>query len=162
MVPTLIHDIGRWLDRFSEVLNLWESLLDQVQARYITGDFSTIAVLSESGERIHSEVQNCKEERERLLKSAKDSGYSAQSFRQLSIQLDSNWPALWSHRIGNLEHQISRIQQLSMSLWVTAFQSKSFVSELLLILATGTMERATYSPTESHSHEGGILFNEAA
>jgi hypothetical protein len=49
-----------------------------------------------------------------------------------------------------------------MGLWVTAFQSKSYVTELLLILATGTTERATYSPNESQAQEGGFLIDEAA
>jgi hypothetical protein len=49
-----------------------------------------------------------------------------------------------------------------MSMWVTAFQSKSFVADMLMILATGKSESATYSPSESHSHEGGFLVNEAA
>ena len=64
--------------------------------------------------------------------------------------------------ISNLELQLDRIQQLSMSMWVTAFQSKSFVADMLMILATGKSESATYSPSESHSHEGGFLVNEAA
>jgi hypothetical protein len=144
------------------VLDRWESTLELVQENYLLGDYTEIASLSQLGESIHAEIQSCKDEREQLLVGAKSLGYFAHSLRELSVQLDSQWPALWSHRIANLEHQLNRIQQLSMSLWVTAFQSKSFVTELLLILATGTMERATYSPNESHSHEGGFLINEAA
>ncbi len=162
MIPILISDTGRWLDRFSEVLDRWESTLELVQESYLLGDYTQIASLSEVGENIHAEIQSCKDEREQLLVGAKSLGYFAHSLKELSVQLDSQWPALWSHRVANLEHQLNRIQQLSMSLWVTAFQSKSFVSELLLILATGNMERATYSPNESHSHEGGFLINEAA
>ena len=162
MIPILISDTGRWLDRFSEVLDRWESTLELVQEKYLLGDYSEIANLSQVGESIHAEIQSCKDEREQLLVGAKSLGYFAHSLRELSVQLDSQWPALWSHRIANLEHQLNRIQQLSMSLWVTAFQSKSFVNELLLILATGNMERATYAPNESHSHEGGFLINEAA
>ena len=162
MVPILLNDTGRWLDRFSEVLERWESILDQVQADYIVGDYSNIARLCSIGEGIHAEIQSTKLEREQLLMKAKDLGYFSHSVRELSIQLDSHWPALWTHRIANLELQLNRIQQLSMGLWVTAFQSKSFVTELLLILATGSTERATYSPNESHSLEGGFLINEAA
>ena len=162
MVPKLINDTGRWLDRFSEVLERWESILDQVQADFLVGDHSNIARLCSVGEGIHAEIQSCKEDREQLLFQAKGHGYYAHSLRELSNQLDSQWPALWSHRLSNLEHQLNRIQQLSMSLWVTAFQSKSFVTELLLILATGTLDRATYAPNESHSHEGGFLIDEAA
>ena len=162
MIPILISDTGRWLDRFSEVLDRWESTLELVQESYLLGDYTQIASLSEVGENIHAEIQSCKDEREQLLVGAKSLGYFAHSLKELSVQLDSQWPALWSHRVANLEHQLNRIQQLSMSLWVTAFQSNSFVSELLLILATGKMERATYSPNESHSHEGGFLINEAA
>ncbi len=162
MVPILINDTGRWLDRFSEVLERWESILDQVQADFIVGDYSNIARLCSIGESIHAEIQSSKLDRDQLLLKAKELGYHAHSLREMSVQLDSQWPALWTHRLANLEHQLNRIQQLSMGLWVTAFQSKSFVTELLLILATGTMERATYSPDESHSHEGGFLIDEAA
>ena len=162
MIPNLINDTGRWLDRFSEVLERWETLLDQVQADYLVGDYANIQRLSTIGEGIHAEIQSGKVDREQLLVGAKSLGYFAHSLRELSVQLDSQWPALWSHRISNMELQVNRIQQLSMSLWVTAFQSKSFVTELLLILSTGSMDRATYAPNESHSHEGGLLINEAA
>ncbi len=162
MVPILINDTGRWLDRFSEVLERWESILDQVQADFIVGDYSNIARLCSIGEGIHSEIQSCKLDRDQLLLKAKELGFDAHSLRELSVQLDSQWPALWTHRLANLEHQLNRIQQLSMGLWVTAFQSKSFVTELLLILATGSTDRATYSPEELHALEGGFLINEAA
>ncbi len=150
------------MDRFSDVLERWESILDQVQADFIVGDYSNIARLCSVGESIHAEIERCKEDREQLLLQAKGNGYFAHSLRDLSVQLDTQWPALWSHRLSHLEHQLNRIQQLSMSLWVTAFQSKSFVTELLLVLATGSTDRATYSPNESYSHEGGFLIDEAA
>lgn len=150
------------MDRFSDVLERWESILDQVQADFLVGDYSNIARLCSIGESIHAEIQCSKLDREQLLFNAKELGYHAHSLKEMSVQLDSQWPALWTHRLSNLEHQLNRIQQLSMGLWVTAFQSKSFVTELLLILATGSTERATYSPGELHSLEGGFLINEAA
>ncbi len=162
MVPKLINDTGIWLDRFSKVLERWESILIQVEADFRRGDYSNIAGLSEVGVEIHTTIQACKDERRQLLQLATRLGYGAHSLKELSVQLDTQWPSLWTHRIANLEFQLNRIQQLSMGLWVTAFQSKSFVTELLSILSTGTMERATYSPNESHSFEGGLLINEAA
>jgi hypothetical protein len=162
MVPVLIHDTGRWLNRFTEVLASWESMLNEVQAAYLMGDYHKIAELCPAGEDIHIEIQACKEERLGLLSQASTMGYNANSLKTLAVQLDSQWPALWTHRIANLELQLHRIQQLSMTLWISAFQSKSFVSELLLILSTGKSDTATYSPNESHSLEGGFLINEAA
>ena len=150
------------MDRFSEVLDRWESILNQVQADYLNGDYSNIAKLSSTSESLHAEIQSCKDDRQALLQLAATLGFGTHSLKGLSVQLDSQWPALWTHRIANLEHQVNRIQQLSMGLWVTAFQSKSYVTELLLILATGTMERATYSQNESHTQEGGFLIDEAA
>ncbi len=162
MVPTLINDTGLWLDRFSEVLEQWESILIQVQSDFLSGDYSNIASLSKVGEEIHATIQSCKDDRHQLIRHAKSLGYFVHSLKGLSVQLDTQWPALWTHRIANLEFQLNRIQQLSMGLWIIAFQSKSFITELLLILSTGTMERATYSPNESDSYEGGFLINEAA
>ncbi|MEQ1824829.1 MAG: hypothetical protein ABL921_02755 [Pirellula sp.] len=162
MVPVLINCTGRWLDRFSDVLGRWESTLNDVQVSYLLGDFSRINELCPIGENIHDEIKACKDERQRLLDDAAALGYTSKSLRELAQQLDTQWPSLWTHRLASLELQLSRIQQLSMSLWVSAFQSKSFVSELLLILSTGKADSATYAPSESHSLEGGFLINEAA
>ena len=162
MVPTLIHDAGQWLDRFTDALDRWEAILSGIQKTYLLGEHSQIFSLCFEGESIHKEIEACKTQREQLLDDARSMGYSPRSLRELAVQLDSQWPALWTHRISNLELQLDRIQQMSMSMWVTAFQSKSYVAEMLLILATGKPDSATYSPGESHSHEGGFLVNEAA
>jgi hypothetical protein len=162
MVPVLINDTGRWLDRFTEVLGRWESILNSVQEAYLLGNYEQIAQLCPVGESIHEEIQAARAERQELLRSANALGYVVTSLRELGTQLDSQWPALWTHRITNLELQLNRIQQLSVSLWISAFQSKSFVSELLLILSTGNPDSATYAPNEAHSLEGGFLINEAA
>jgi hypothetical protein len=162
MVPVLIHNIGHWLDTFTDVLRRWETTLHSVQDAYLTGDYERITQLCPEGESIHAEIAACKSERQQLLAEAKQLGYSVDSLKELARHLDSQWPAIWTHRITQLELQLNRIQQLSMSLWISAFQSKSFVSELLLILATGKSDVATYAPSESHSLEGGFLINEAA
>lgn len=162
MVPVLINDTGRWLDRFTEVLVRWESMLNDVQEAYLLGDYVRIAELCPAGEDIHLEVRSCQLARQELLENALNLGYHVKTLRELSVQLDSQWPALWTLRLAELELQVSRIQQLSMTMWVSAFQSKSFVTEMLLILSTGKSDTATYSPNESYSLEGGFLVNEAA
>jgi len=162
MIPNLINDTGRWLDKFTDVLGRWESLLGEIQRAFLLGDFLKIADLAQLGEAIHIEIQRCRLERQGLLNQACEMSYPCKTLRELAHQLDTQWPALWTHRIASLELQLIRIQQLSMSLWVSAFQSKSFVSEMLLILSTGKADSATYSPGEVHSLEGGFLINEAA
>jgi hypothetical protein len=162
MVPSLLHQVGQWLDRFSEALNRWESLLQQVEAAYLQSDCEAILELSKQGDSVHSEIDACKRDRLELLEQAHQAGVSVRQLKDLAVQLDGHWPALWTHRIAQLELQLNRIQRLSMSLWVGAFQSKSTVAEMLLILATGKSDTATYSPSESHSFEGGQLVNEAA
>jgi len=162
MVPVLISDIGIWLDRFAELLDRWESILAEVQKATFSGNHIHLQSLCETSESIHSGIQSCKQDRERLLENANDFGYFSRSLRELSVELEPLWPALWTYRISNLELQLDRIQQLSMSMWVTAFQSKSYVAELLLILSTGKSVAATYSPDENQSLEGGFLVNEAA
>jgi hypothetical protein len=162
MVPTLVHQIGLWLDRFEDVLSQWESKLQSVEQAFLRMDSDSIAKHCEEGEVIHAELADCKRARLELLETARQMGMRASHLQELAIQLDGQWPALWTHRIGKLELQLNRIQRLSTSLWVSAFQSKSVVSDMLLILATGRSGAATYSPTESKSIEGGFLVNEAA
>ncbi|MFN7738372.1 MAG: hypothetical protein ACK52S_10215 [Pirellula sp.] len=162
MVPVIVHDIGNWLDQFASTLDRWEKLLCELRASYLRGDQQNILLLCVSGEEVQRDIARDKQTRQQLLEQARELGYNAANFRELSRQLDSQWPALWTHRIQSLENQLNRIQQLSMSLWVSAFQSREFVSEMIRILATGRSANATYSPTESSSHEGGFMVNEAA
>ena len=138
MVPVIVHDIGNWLDQFASTLDRWEKLLCELRASYLRGDQQSILLLCVTGEEVQREIARDKETRHRLLEQARELGYNAANFRELSRQLDSQWPALWTHRIQSLENQLNRI------------------------LATGRSANATYSPTESSSHEGGFMVNEAA
>lgn len=162
MVPVLLSEIGVWLDRFSETLDQWERMLGDLEAAYLRGDTEAIVALCNEGEQIQVEIADCKSQRSDLIRKACSMGYFVHSIKELSLQLDGRWPALWTHRISNLELQLNRVQQLTMSIWVTSFQSKSFVSEMLMILATGRSNVATYSPNESDTYEGGYLVDEAA
>jgi len=162
MVPTIVHAIGSWMDQFSESLDRWEATLCDLRAAYLRGDQDAIAELCRQGETVQHSIAEGKQQRSDLLAQAASLGYRAATIKDLSVQLDSQWPALWTHRIQSMEQQLARIQQLSISLWVTAFQAREFVSDLIRVLATGRSSPATYAPTESHSHEGGYLVNEAA
>lgn len=162
MVPTLVHEIGLWMDRFSESLNRWESILVDLRTAYLRGEQDAILELCRRGEAMQAEIASGKQGRVELLEKAKASGYEATSIKDLSRQLDTAWPALWTHRIQTLENQLLRIEQLSVSLWISAFQAREFVSDMIRILATGRSNEATYSPSEVDSREGGFLMNEAA
>jgi hypothetical protein len=162
MVPTLVHEIGAWIDQFSDALTRWETILCDLRAAYLQGDQESILDLCQQGESIQQSIAIGKQGRIELLEKARSLGYRASSIKELSQQLDSVWPALWTHRIQSMEHQLARIEQLSVSLWITAFQARDFVSELIRILSTGRAQEATYSSSEIQSQEGGYLVNEAA
>ncbi|MFN6127470.1 MAG: hypothetical protein ACK6DC_20365 [Planctomycetota bacterium] len=162
MVPTLVHEIGSWIDRFSESLNRWESVLVELRSAYLRGDQEAILELCRRGEEMQEAIANDKQERLQILERAGDAGYRVSSLKELSQHLDTAWPALWTHRIQSLENQLLRIEQLSVSLWVSAFQAREFVSDMIRILSTGRVSEATYSPSELTSSEGGYLVNEAA
>jgi hypothetical protein len=162
MVPTLVHEIGSWIDQFSESLTRWETILCDLRAAYLRGDQESILDLCQQGEAIQQSIAVGKQGRVDLLDKARSLGYRASSIKELSQQMDSVWPALWTHRIQSMEQQLVRIEQLSVSLWITSFQARDFVSELIRILSTGRSHEATYSSSEIQSQEGGYLVNEAA
>lgn len=162
MVPALVHDIGLWMDQFSDSLNRWESILVDLRASYLSGEQDAIIDLCRRGEAMQAEIAKRKQGRAQLLEKAKSEGYQASSIKELSNHLDASWPALWTHRIQAMENQLLRIEQLSVSLWITAFQARDFVSDMLRILSTGRASEATYSTSEVDNREGGFLMNEAA
>jgi hypothetical protein len=162
MVPTLVHEIGLWIERFSESLNRWESILVDLRTAYLRGEQDAILELCHRGEAMQAEIAAGKQGRVEILERARALGYEVSSIKDLSHQLDTAWPALWTHRIQTLENQLLRIEQLSVSLWISAFQARDFVSDMIRILATGSSSEATYSPSEVDSREGGFLMDEAA
>ena len=107
-------------------------------------------------------IHDGKRARSDLLERARAIGYNASSIKDLSRLMDASWPALWTHRLQTMEQQLLRIEQLSVSLWITAFQARDFVSDMIRILSTGRASQATYCPSESDNREGGYLVNEAA
>jgi uncharacterized coiled-coil DUF342 family protein len=149
MVPVIVHDIGQWLDRFSDSLDRWESLLCDLRTAYVRNDERRIQNLRQSGLTIQESVVRCKDERQELLRRAQDLGYAATNLRELSSQLDSQWPALWTHRIHSLEKQLTRIQKLSMALWVNHEHSREFIVTMIRVFSPGYDARAELNRSDA-------------
>ena len=46
MVPVIVHQVGQWLDRFSETLKIWEQLLCDLRPAYFRQDYAEVERLS--------------------------------------------------------------------------------------------------------------------
>lgn len=151
MVPVIVHDIGQWLDQFSHHLNRWEGLLCDLRVAYVRGDVDGVKDLCRLGHSVQLAVIEDKETRQEILGRAQDLGYQASNLRDLSAQLDGQWPALWTLRINALEKQLTRIQKLSMSLWVAHEHSREFVCSMIRVFSPGYIADATaeFSPSSA-------------
>lgn len=134
MVPVIVHRIGTWLDQFADTLGYWENLLCELRSAYFRQDTEAAERLSRSIESAKAMMLASKSDRESILTQAQEQGFHASNLRELSRLLDSQWPALWTHRLLGLESQISRIQQLGVSLWIHSMDSRDLVSEMLQLL----------------------------
>ncbi|MCU0711439.1 MAG: hypothetical protein MUC43_05235 [Pirellula sp.] len=158
----LIDQVNAWLTSFADVLTRWEKTLRIAERGYLDGQLALIMEQLEVGELIQAEIAEHKVAREKILTDARSCGYTARHIRAFAEQLGAECPIGWIPKITELELQLNRVQQLSTSLWMSALRSQSTVTEMLLILATGKSDSATYHPNETHSIEGGFLVNEAA
>jgi hypothetical protein len=137
MVPVIVHDIGEWLDQFSESLDRWEGLLCELRVAYSRMDEASVHSLRRDGNAIQEAVLQCNRDRQELLHRAESLGYKATNLRELSCQLDTQWPALWTLRIQSLEKQLTRIQKLSMALWVNHEHSREIIATLIRVFSPG-------------------------
>jgi hypothetical protein len=158
----LADEVTAWLDSFSIVLTRWEQTLLRAEQAYLNGQISEIVAQTTMAESIQHEIELHKRQREEILSRARTYGFTANNLKAFALQLGSGCPPTWLPKITELELQLSRVQQISTSLWISALHSQSTVTEMLLILATGRNDSATYHPNETHSIEGGFLVNEAA
>jgi len=136
MVPVIVQGIGNWLDHFHQTLGTWEILLCDLRSAYFRQDQNQIQSLCGSIESAKEMMIQSKSDRESILGQAKEQGFDAANFRELSKLLDGQWPALWTHRLSGLEHQVARIGQLAVSLWIHSAESRELVSELMQLLGT--------------------------
>jgi len=134
MVPVIVHRIGSWLDQFTDTLSCWENLLCELRSAYFRQDTELVDKLSRSVDSAKAMMLASKSDRESILSDAQVQGFCASNLRELSRLLDSQWPALWTHRLLGLENQISRIQQLGVSLWIHSVDSRDLVSEMMQLL----------------------------
>lgn len=136
MVPVIVQSIGNWLDHFHLTLGTWETLLCDLRSAYFRQDHDQIQALRGSIESAKEMMIQSKSNRESILHLARAQGFDAANFRELSKLLDGQWPALWTHRLSGLEHQVARIGQLGVSLWIHSADSRELVSELMQLLGT--------------------------
>ena len=136
MVPVIVQGIGNWLDHFHQTLGTWETLLCDLRSAYFRQDQDQIQALCGSIESAKEMMIQSKSDRESILSQAKEQGFDVANFRELSKLLDGQWPALWTHRLSGLEHQVARIGQLGVSLWIHSCESRELVSELMQLLGT--------------------------
>lgn len=158
----LADEVDAWLDSFSNVLTRWEQTLLRAEQAYLNSQISEIVAQTSLAESIQQEIELHKREREEILSRARICGFTAHHLKAFALQLGSECPPTWLPKITELELQLNRVQRISTSLWMSALHSQSTVTEMLLILATGRNDSATYHPNETHSIEGGFLVNEAA
>ena len=134
MVPVIVHQIGHWLDRFTETLTLWEQLLCDLRSAYFREDEREVERLYGGVARACERMLEDKLERARILEQAGQQGRPAVTLGELSRLLDAQWPALWTHRLMSMESQMSRIQQLGVSLWIHAEDSRERISGMMRLL----------------------------
>jgi hypothetical protein len=137
MVPVIVHDIGEWLDQFSESLDRWEGLLCELRVAYSRMDEASVQSLRRDGHAIQEAVLQCNRDRQEILHRAESLGYKATNLRELSCQLDTQWPALWTLRIQSLEKQLTRIQKLNMALWVNHEHSREIIATMIRVFSPG-------------------------
>lgn len=160
MVPVIVHRIGSWLDQFTDTLGCWENLLCDLRSAYFRQDAELVDKLSRSIESAKAMMLASKSDRESILSQAQGQGFGASNLRELSRLLDSQWPALWTHRLLGLENQISRIQQLGVSLWIHSSDSRDLVSEMMQLLGAKnpqTHRAEASNETDEMEHEPVIL-----
>lgn len=134
-----------------------------VEHAYTASAIEQINELCSSGELVHQEIAECKQEREVILSLANASGLEVTSMKELAKAEPENWEEMDPAQIfDRLEFQMQRIQRLSVALSISAHQSQSAVSELLQLIATGKSENATYSTMERDADYGGQIIDEAA
>lgn len=154
MVPVIVQGIGNWLDHFHQTLGNWETLLCDLRSAYFRQDQNQIQSLCGAIESAKEMMIQSKSDRESILSQAKEQGFDAANFRELSKLLDGQWPALWTHRLSGLEHQVARIGQLAVSLWIHSAESRELVSELMQLLGTKgpqvVDETQKRGPTDEH------------
>lgn len=136
MVPVIVQGIGNWLDHFNKTLGAWETLLCDLRSAYFRHDQDQIHSLRGSIQSAKEMMIQSKLDRESILDQAREQGFHAANFRELSKLLDGQWPALWTHRLSGLENQVARIGQLGVSLWIHSTESRELVSELMQLLGT--------------------------
>lgn len=158
----LVERIEHWIQAFSQTLNQWEDWIEQTQVAFLNADYGLLRNLQSTGEETLRLVRERYAERKSLLDLALESGLHCKSLQDVAKSLWGETGNRIAQRLSASGQRMRRLQQMSLAVWITAFESSVHSAQFLQILSTGDSDSATYSPTENESIGGGRLVNQAA
>lgn len=158
----VIGRMEQWTQNFALTLGQWEDWIERTQMAFLHADYPQLERLQADGEATLRKVRERYEERREILDFASEMGLHFRSLQDLAMSFWGDAATVLTQRLASCGTRMRRLQQASMAVWITAFESSVHSAQFLQILTTGEAETATYSPNEGECMGGGKLVDQAA
>lgn len=148
-----------WYSEATTAITEWEESLDTLEEILLAGEWEKLShfpLLAEESLKLLARVQELREE---LLAEAAASGLPASSLTRLVDYLGLKGG---TRQIRTLQNRFHRSYSRMLAAWTHLRLCEETVDGMMRLIATGSIQEATYNVNERRHLEGGILMDESA
>lgn len=151
--------LDAWYTEATTAISEWEESLDTLEEILLAGEWEKLnhfPMLAEESLKLLAHVQ---ELREQLLAEAASLGLPASSLTRLVDFLGLKGG---TRQIRTLQNRFHRSYARMLAAWTHLRLCDETVDGMMRLIATGSIQEATYNASERRHLEGGILMDESA
>jgi hypothetical protein len=156
-----VNAIAALLQDLTQVQSEMLGLLQEKQKAMLTRSPHETLALQQREEKLYARLQECQENRQKLLNGAAEQGLPCDSIASLAEALPASDSGELREQIRDSKSRMRILQHQSLTNWVVAQRALLHVSQLLEIIATGGRMQPTYGNTSAALTTGCLLNSEA-
>ena len=153
-------EIAAFLTRLSTVQQRTLEVLMRKREAIVAADSAALVAAGQVEQEIITSLQECLDDRQRLLNRARAEGLPSQSLHRLTEALPHNLRKGLTEQVRQATQRARLLHHHSVVNWVVVQRTVLHLSQLLEIIATGGRLRPTYG-RESRNQASGALVDRA-
>jgi flagellar biosynthesis/type III secretory pathway chaperone len=132
-------------------------LLEEKRRLLVAADLASVQVMQVREQELIARLQQCHEQRCRLLDRAREQGLPSDSIRSLAASLPDPQRRQLSQHVQAAKGRMRVLQHHSLTNWVLAQRTLLHLSQLLEIIATGGRQQPTYGRGDLAASTGALV-----
>jgi|688.fasta_scaffold00671_42 hypothetical protein len=157
MTQTLTMRLEAYLLQLTDWNQRWQEWLTSTESAVVLNQANQLLTLQDSGQQLIENLRSITADRESILASASQSGWSASNLATLARQLPIWQRPRFRDSFEKAKRQLQHLRRLHIASWVLLGQSANYCQEVTQLLTSGSTRQDVYLENSSYDTGGQLL-----